>query len=198
MHVHGSVLLCAPKKSTHTHIRLIRTGSPGRPPRTFTQLLYSSDTACGLKSFIATERQKRKEKKMTALVSLPPTHTHTHTQPPPPLPPHSSPLPPPSLLPPHSPVHQTDISSDSTGRSVAPGLPDNAGTKEVPPETSPAPETPSAPAAVTDTSTQTTASPRKLKKTLSHASCSTGPCRDFRQLPPDRRLSLPARRYREE
>ena len=33
----------------------------------------------------------------------------------------------------------------------------------MPPETAPAPETPPAPAAVTDTSTQTTASPRKLQ-----------------------------------
>ena len=56
-----------------------------------------------------------------------------------------------------------DIASESTGRSFAPGLPDNARTNEAPPETAPAPETPPAPAAVTDTSTQTTASPRKLQ-----------------------------------
>ena len=56
-----------------------------------------------------------------------------------------------------------DISSESTGRSLAPGLPDNALTNEVPPETAPAPETLPAPAAVTDTSTQTTTSPRKLQ-----------------------------------
>ncbi len=56
-----------------------------------------------------------------------------------------------------------DIASESTGRSLAPGLPDNACTNEAPHETASAPETPPAPAAVTDTSTQTTASPRKLQ-----------------------------------
>jgi len=61
----------------------------------------------------------------------------------------------------HSPPK--DIASESTGRSLAPGLPDNARTNEAPPETAPAPETPPAPAAVTYTSTQTTASPRKLQ-----------------------------------
>ena len=61
----------------------------------------------------------------------------------------------------HSPPK--DIASESIGRSLAPGLPDKAGTNEAPLETAPAPETPPAPAAVTDTSTQTTASPRKLQ-----------------------------------
>ena len=61
----------------------------------------------------------------------------------------------------HSPPK--DIASESTGKSLAPGLPGNARTKEAPPETAPTPETPPAPAAVTDTSTQTTASSRKLQ-----------------------------------
>ena len=61
----------------------------------------------------------------------------------------------------HSPPK--DIASESTGRSLALGLPGNARTNKASPETAPAPETPPAPAAVTDTSTQTTASPRKLQ-----------------------------------
>ena len=65
------------------------------------------------------------------------------------------------ILPSHSPPK--DIASESTGRSLVPGLPDNARTNEASPETAPAPETPPAPAAVTYTSTQTTASPRKLQ-----------------------------------
>ena len=56
-----------------------------------------------------------------------------------------------------------DIASESTGRSLAPVLPGNARTNEAPPETASAPETPPSPAAVTYTSTQTTASPRKLQ-----------------------------------
>ena len=164
--MHGSVLLCVHKK--HTHIRLIRTGSPGRPPRTFTQLLCSSDSACGLKCFIATERHKKTKQKNTQWQHWyhyppppPPTHTHTHTHNhhhyhhiPPPLPPPS-----PQFTKETSPAIRLQISRSWFTRqrryqgsaTLKPPLPQRP---------------PPAPAAVTDTSTQTHASPRKLKKTF--------------------------------